>query len=231
MKSEGMSDWEMLFKDRTEAGKILGGRLREYQGRNALILALPRGGVPVAAAVATALNAELDVVITRKIGAPGNPELAIGAVTGDGTVLLNDSLVSSLGVEKDFIDLKVKQAESEIQEYIRRYRGERPVPKVAGRIVLIVDDGIATGYTVMAAAEAILRKGPEELVIAVPVAPRESVYELEQATGCQVITVAQPSFFVAVGQFYEDFKQVSDEEVRNILRDYGKHEKARTNEK
>ncbi len=122
MKSEGMSDWEMLFKDRTEAGKILGGRLREYQGRNALILALPRGGVPVAAAVATALNAELDVVITRKIGAPGNPELAIGAVTGDGTVLLNDSLVSSLGVEKDFIDLKVKQAESEIQEYIRRYR-------------------------------------------------------------------------------------------------------------
>ncbi len=111
MKSEGMSDWEMLFKDRTEAGKILGGRLREYQGRNALILALPRGGVPVAAAVATALNAELDVVITRKIGAPGNPELAIGAVTGDGTVLLNDSLVSSLGVEKDFIDLKVKQAE------------------------------------------------------------------------------------------------------------------------
>lgn len=223
MKSEGMSDWEMLFKDRTEAGKILGGRLREYQGRNALILALPRGGVPVAAAVATVLNAELDVVITRKIGAPGNPELAIGAVTGDGTVLLNDSLVSSLGVEKDFIDLKVKQAESEIQEYIRRYRGERPVPKVAGRIVLIVDDGIATGYTVMAAAEAILRKGPEELVIAVPVAPRESVYELERTTGCQVVTVSRPASFVAVGQFYEDFKQVSDEEVRNALEDHSKY--------
>ncbi len=223
MKSEGMSDREMVFKNRTEAGKMLAGHLRQYQGRNALILALPRGGVPVAAAVASALNAELDVVITRKIGAPGNPELAIGAATSDGTILLNDSLVSSLGVEKDFIDLKVTQAEKEIQEYIRRYRGERPIPKVTDRVVLIVDDGIATGYTVMAAAEAILRKGPEELVIAVPVAPRESVYELERTTGCQVVTVSRPASFVAVGQFYEDFKQVSDEEVRNALEDYSKY--------
>lgn len=221
----------MVFKNRTEAGKILAAKLRQYQGRNALILALPRGGVPVAAEVASALNAELDVVITRKIGAPGNPELAIGSVTGDGTVLLNDSLVAALGVENGFIDGKINQAKDEIAEYIRRYRGERPIPETTDRMVIIVDDGIATGYTVLAAARATLRKCPEELVIAVPVAPRESVYELEQATGCQVITVARPSFFVAVGQFYEDFKQVSDEEVRNILRDYGKHEKARTNEK
>ncbi len=218
-----MSDREMTFRNRTEAGKILAGHLGQYQDRNALILALPRGGVPVAAVVASALNAELDVVITRKIGAPGNPELAIGAVTSDGTILLNDSLVSSLGVEKDFIDLKVKQAESEIQEYTRRYRGERPFPKVAGRVVLIVDDGIATGYTVMAAAEAILRKGPEELVIAVPVAPRDSVYELERTTGCKVVTVSRPALFFAVGQFYEDFRQVSDEEVRNALEEFSKY--------
>lgn len=223
MKLEGMSDWEMVFRNRTEAGKILAGQLRKYQGRNALVLALPRGGVPVGREVASALNAELDVVITRKIGAPGNPELAIGAVTSDGTILLNEPLISSLGLGKDFIDLKVKRAEEEIQEYIRRYRGERPIPKVADRVVLIVDDGIATGYTVLAAAEAILRKRPEELIIAVPVAPRESVYELERATGCQVVTVSRPTFFVAVGQFYEDFKQVSDEEVRSALEDYGKY--------
>jgi putative phosphoribosyl transferase len=217
MKSEGMSDREMVFKNRTEAGKILASRLSQYRGKDALILALPRGGVPVAREVASALNAELDVVITRKIGAPRNPELAIGAVTGDGTILLNDSLITGLGVEEGFIDRKIKQAKREIAEYVRRYRGERPMPKIADRVVVIVDDGIATGYTILAAAEATLRKSPQKLVIAVPVAPRESVYELEQATGCQVIAVAQPMFFVAVGQFYEDFKQVSDEEVHNAL--------------
>lgn len=213
----------MVFRNRTEAGKILADQLRKYQGRNVLVLALPRGGVPVAAEVASALDAELDVFITRKIGAPGNPELAIGAVTGNGAILLNDALISSLGVEKNLIDLKVKRAEEEIQDYIRRYRGERPVPKVADRVVLLVDDGIATGYTVMSAAEAILRKGPRELVIAVPVAARESVYELERTTGCQVVTVSRPAFFVAVGQFYEDFDQVSDEEVRNALEGYSEY--------
>lgn len=213
----------MVFKNRTEAGKVLAGRLSQYRDKDALILALPRGGVPVAREVASALNAELDVVITRKIGAPGNPELAIGAVTDDGTVFLNDSLVAGLDVSRDFIDHKIKQAKSEIADYVRRYRGEQPIPKVADRVVVIVDDGIATGYTVLAAAEATLRKNPKKLVIAVPVAPRESVHELEQATGCQVIAVTQPAFFLAVGQFYEDFKQVSDEEVRNALRSYSEY--------
>lgn len=213
----------MVFKNRTEAGKVLAGRLSQYRDKDALILALPRGGVPVAREVASALNAELDVVITRKIGAPGNPELAIGAVTDDGTVFLNDSLVAGLDVSRDFIDHKIKQAKSEIADYAKRYRGEQPIPKVADRVVVIVDDGIATGYTILAAAEATLRKSPQKLVIAVPVAPRESVYELEQATGCQVIAVTQPAFFLAVGQFYEDFKQVSDEEVRNALRSYSEY--------
>ncbi|HXL04522.1 MAG: phosphoribosyltransferase [Firmicutes bacterium] len=213
----------MVFKNRTEAGKVLAGRLSQYRDKDALILALPRGGVPVAREVASALNAELDVVITRKIGAPGNPELAIGAVTDDGTVFLNDSLVAGLDVSRDFIDHKIKQAKSEIADYAKRYRGEQPIPKVADRVVVIVDDGIATGYTVLAAAEATLRKNPKKLVIAVPVAPRESVHELEQATGCQVIAVTQPAFFLAVGQFYEDFKQVSDEEVRNALRSYSEY--------
>ena len=124
----------MVFKNRTEAGKILAAKLRQYQGRNALILALPRGGVPVAAEVASALNAELDVVITRKIGAPGNPELAIGSVTGDGTVLLNDSLVAALGVENGFIDGKINQAKNEIAEYIRRYRGEQSHPEITDKL-------------------------------------------------------------------------------------------------
>ena len=148
----------MVFKNRTEAGKVLAGRLSQYRDKDALILALPRGGVPVAREVASALNAELDVVITRKIGAPGNPELAIGAVTDDGTVFLNDSLVAGLDVSRDFIDHKIKQAKSEIADYAKRYRGEQPIPKVADRVVVIVDDGIATGYTVLAAAEATLRK-------------------------------------------------------------------------
>ncbi|MFY9187595.1 MAG: phosphoribosyltransferase family protein, partial [Bacillota bacterium] len=111
----------MVFKDRAEAGRLLADRLREYQDRNALILALPRGGVPVAAEVAAALNGELDIVIARKIGAPGNPELAIGAVTSDGTVLLNDSLIAGLRVGKDYIDRTVNQVQSDIRDYIRRY--------------------------------------------------------------------------------------------------------------
>lgn len=220
---EGTSDWEMVFKNRTEAGKILAVQLRQYQDKDALILALPRGGVPVAAQVASALNAELDVVITRKIGAPGNPELAIGSVIDDGSILLNESLVASLGVEKDFLENKIKQAKNEIAEYVKRYRGERPIPRIADRVVILVDDGIATGYTVLAAAKATLTKDPKKLIIAVPVAPRESVQELEQTTGCQVIAVSQPSFFLAVGQFYEDFKQVSDEEVRNALQDFSRY--------
>lgn len=222
MNSEGKSDPEMVFKDRAEAGRLLADRLREYQDRNALILALPRGGVPVAAQVAAALNGELDIVIARKIGAPGNPELAIGAVTSDGTVLLNDSLIAGLRVGKDYIDRAVNQVQSDIRDYIRRYRGDRPAPEVSGRIVLIVDDGIATGYTVMSAAQAILGKDPEELIIAVPVAPRESVSELQQSTGSKVVAVSTPSFFVAVGQFYKDFKQVSDEEVIEALEGHRK---------
>jgi putative phosphoribosyl transferase len=220
MKSEGMSDREVVFKNRAEAGRVLAAQLHQYRGSDALVLALPRGGVPVAAEVASVIDAELDVIISRKIGAPGNPELAIGAVTSDGAILLNDALVATLNVGEDFIDHSVSQARREIAEYTRLYRGERPVPKITGRIVIIVDDGIATGYTVLAAVQASLRKNPKELIIAVPVAQRESVYELEEATGCQVIAVVQPTLFIAVGQFYEDFQQVPDAQVRSILQSY-----------
>lgn len=220
MKSKGMNNREMVFKNRAEAGKILAAKLQQYRDCNALVLALPRGGVPVAAEIASALNAEFDIVIARKIGAPGNPEMAIGAVTSDGATLLNDSLIATLGVSEDYLNCKIEQANREIAEYVRLYRGERSVPRIANRIVLIVDDGIATGYTVLAAAKAILRQDPEKLIIAAPVGPRESVRDLQRITGCQVVTVDKPVFFIAVGQFYDDFEQLSDDEVRSIIRGY-----------
>lgn len=212
----------MIFKNRTEAGRLLGEKLKKYKDKNALVLALPRGGVPVALEIATILDAELGVVITRKIGAPGNPELAIGSVADDGTAFLNNSIIADLGIETDYIKHKIKQVKNEIAEYIERYIGESPVPEIAGRTVIIVDDGIATGYTILAAIKTIMGKHPKELVIAVPVGPRDSIDELQQTTGCSVITLMQPVFFIAVGQYYEDFRQVSDEEVSRLLRHYRK---------
>ncbi|MDI6637570.1 MAG: phosphoribosyltransferase [Bacillota bacterium] len=206
----------MIFKDRTHAGQLLAKQLERYRGTDALVLALPRGGVPVGAEIARALSADLDTVIPRKIGAPGDPELAIGAVSGHGGVLLNEDLVRALGVPREYIREAVARERAEIERRSRLYRGAEPAPHIEGRAVIVVDDGIATGYTMLAALRGVRQEKPARLVAAVPVAPPDSVARLE-AEADEVVVLSRPVPFFAVGQFYEDFSQVSDEEVQDIL--------------
>ncbi len=206
----------MIFKDRTHAGQLLAKQLERYRGTDALVLALPRGGVPVGAEIARALSADMDTVIPRKIGAPGDPELAIGAVSGHGGVLLNEDLVRALGVPREYIREAVARERAEIERRSRLYRGVEPAPHIEGRTVIVVDDGIATGYTMLAALRGVREEKPARLVAAVPVAPPDSVARLE-AEADEVVVLSRPVPFFAVGQFYEDFSQVSDEEVRDIL--------------
>ncbi|MGE5594349.1 MAG: phosphoribosyltransferase [Betaproteobacteria bacterium] len=206
----------MIFEDRTHAGQLLAKELARYGDRDVLVLALPRGGVPVGAKIARQLHAELDVVITRKIGAPGDPELAIGAVSGNGAVILNEGLVRVLGVPEEYIREAAARERAEIHRRSLLYRGGRPAPRVKGRTVIVVDDGIATGYTMLAALRGVRQEGPARLAAAVPVAPRDSIAKLE-AEADDVVVLSTPTHFFAVGQFYEDFSQVTDEEVQAIL--------------
>lgn len=218
----------MVFKDRSQAGKLLAKELLDYKGKDALVLALPRGGVPVGAEIARELSAELDIVIPRKIGAPGDPELAIGAVSARGMVIVNEDLVRALGVSDDYIARAVAEVRCEIDRRMRLYRGDRQAPRVHGRTIILVDDGVATGYTMLAAIRGIREEGPGRLVVAVPVAPPDSVRNLEKAAD-EFIVLATPIPFFAVGQFYVAFEQVSDAEVREILETFqdGRHASGR----
>lgn len=205
------------FKNREEAGKKLAERLLEWEEKNPIVLAIPRGGVTVAYEVAKALKAPLDLIIPRKIGAPGNPELAIGAVTEDGTLILNDDLVARLRVSEEYVEA-VKEAEmEEIRRRKRAYRGDMPPQSLRDKTVILVDDGIATGATVRAAVKSLRRQKPRAVIVAVPVAPPESVRALEREVDKVVCLVVFEPFF-AIGQFYEDFSQVSDEEVIEFLK-------------
>lgn len=206
----------MIFEDRAHAGQLLARELARYAEPDVLVLALPRGGVPVGAEIARALKAELDVVIPRKIGAPGDPELAIGAVSGNGAVILNEELVRVLGVPEAYIREAAARERVEIRRRSLLYRGRQPAPRVKGRTVIVVDDGIATGYTMLAALRGVRQEGPAMLVAAVPVAPPDSIAKLE-AEADEVVALSTPSHFFAVGQFYQDFSQVTDEEVQAIL--------------
>jgi predicted phosphoribosyltransferase len=192
--------------------------LQKFQGEDLLILAIPRGGVVVASEVARALGAPLDLIMPRKIGAPGNEELAIGAVAGDGQVILNSALVASLGVSQEYIDERVKKEVEEIQRRRRRYLGDATGPNVGNKVVLIVDDGLATGYTALAAIKAVKMLKPRRTVLAVPVAPPETVGRLEGEVD-ELICLSTPEPFFAVGQFYSEFHQVTDEEVVSTLRE------------
>lgn len=207
----------MLFKNREEAGRRLAERLAREDLPDGLVLGIPRGGVVVAAAVARALNLPLDIIVPRKIGAPGNPEYAIGAVTQDGTVIYNPALLRSMRLEEAALK---RQVEAEIREIERRmtlYRGTRVPPDCQGRTVILVDDGIATGYTVLAALRSLRRAGARKTVLAVPVAPPESLQRLEPEVD-RLLCLESPADFYAVGQFYLDFGQTTDEEVIALLR-------------
>ena len=207
----------MIFRDRTDAGRRLAERLGQYAGRpGVLVLALPRGGVPVAFEVARALGAPLDVFLVRKLGVPGHEELAMGAIATGGVRVVNEAVVRELGIGGEVIDAVAGRERAELERRERAYRGERPAPEVRGRAVILVDDGLATGSTMRAAALAVLRQEPERVVVAAPVAARATCAEL-LAEVDDVVCAATPEPFYGVGRWYEDFSQTTDEEVRELL--------------
>ncbi|MDW8102277.1 MAG: phosphoribosyltransferase [Anaerolineae bacterium] len=207
----------MLFRDRHEAGKLLAQKLLDLKGHpKAIVLGIPRGGVVVAYEVAKALGLPLDVFIARKIGAPGNPELAIGAVASDGTVILDELSISLMGVSRQYIEKEIEHQKEEIRKRLLAYRGGREGYSLQGRIVILVDDGVATGATTIASLRAIKASNPSQTILAVPVAPPDTVEKLRQEAD-RVICLYTPSPFWAVGAFYLNFEQTSDEEVKALL--------------
>lgn len=207
----------MRFANRTEAGRILAAHLDTFANRDdVVVLALPRGGVPVAAEVARALAAPLDVVLVRKLGAPGQIELAIGAIAEDGVRLVNEDVLSSLGLGLDTIDRVVAEEEPELARRLRTYRGDRAAVPVSGRTAILVDDGLATGASMEAACRAVAARGATRLVVAVPVAARDACDRL-RAVAHEVVAVATPVPFWAVGAWYADFEQTTDEQVVDAL--------------
>ncbi|MDD1776104.1 MAG: phosphoribosyltransferase [Candidatus Methanomethylicus sp.] len=207
-----------IFKDRQEAGRRLAEALVNFKGKDTIVLAIPRGGVVVAYEIAQVLGAPLDIIIPRKIGAPMNPELAIGAVSQDGTVVLNDDYIKYLSISHRFIESEVSEQIKEIERRMRLYRPQfKPLPILEGKVVIIVDDGIATGATIKAALKSIRSQKPQELVIAIPVGPEDTINLLKREAD-QVICLEIPHSFNAVGDFYEDFRQTEDEEVIELLK-------------
>jgi predicted phosphoribosyltransferase len=205
------------FRDRGEAGRLLATKLAAYANRpDVIVLALPRGGVPVGYEVARALGAPLDVFIVRKLGIPGHEELAMGAVATGGVRVLNEPIVRALGIPDYVIDAVTAWERQELERRERLYRGDRPPPAVQGRTVILVDDGLATGATMHAAIEALRRQQPARIVVAVPTAAPE-VCDALRAEVDEVICAITPEPFHAVGLWYEDFSQTTDEEVRDRL--------------
>jgi putative phosphoribosyl transferase len=207
----------MLFGDRTDAGRQLAARLMKYAGRSdVLVLALPRGGVPVALEVARVLHAPLDVFLVRKLGLPGHPELAMGALATGGIRILNEDVVRNLRIPDEVIDAVAAGEQEELERRERVYRGGRPAPDVRGRIVILVDDGLATGSTMRAAVAALRRQGPARIIVAVPVGAPDTCAEFQDEAD-EAICVRAPEPFYAVGLWYDDFSQISDEEVHDLL--------------
>jgi putative phosphoribosyl transferase len=205
------------FQNRSEAGQLLGERLGYLTSERPVVLGLPRGGVPVAFEVAQALASPLDVLVVRKLGVPFHPELAFGAIGEDDAQVLNTQLVQRLGLSKDTIAEVARHERAELIRRVEFYRGDRAALALIGRTVVIVDDGLATGATARVAVEVARARGAKRIIVAVPVSPREAVAELRTLAD-EVISLHVPTQFEAVGEWYEDFNQTTDDEVTSLLR-------------
>ena len=207
----------MIFRNRSDAGQYLATKLLRYKGReDVLVLALPRGGVPVAFEVAQVLQVPMDIFLVRKLGVPGHEELAMGAIATGGVRVLNEDTVNYLGIPPEVID---SIAEMELKELKRRenaYRGSRPEPNVKGKTVILIDDGLATGSTIRAAAQALRRQDPAWIIVAVPVSAPETCDEYRIGVD-EIVCAVTPKRFLGVGRWYLDFSQTTDEEVRDLL--------------
>jgi putative phosphoribosyl transferase len=205
------------FRDRTEAGRLLAERLAVYAGRpDVIVLALPRGGVPVAFEVARALGVPLDVFLVRKLGVPGQEELAMGAIASGGVRVLNEDVVRYLGIPGEVIDAVAADEEQELERREHAYRGDRPAPEIRGRTAILIDDGLATGSTMRAAVAALKRQQPARIVVGVPAAASETCDEFRGEVD-EIVCAMTPEPFRAVGLWYEDFSQTTDEQVRDLL--------------
>lgn len=217
MSSYGLEHGVRVFRDREEAGKLLARDLERYAGRDdVVVFGLPRGGVPVAAEVARALRAPLDVLVVRKLGAPMQEELAIGAIGEGGVRVLNTRLVRSIGLGDDDIDRIAAREERELERRVKAYRGGHEALEVEGKTVIVVDDGVATGATMRAGLQTLRAMGAERIIAAAPVGAQDSVALLEEDAD-EVVVLETPAWFQAVGQWYENFGQTTDEEVRALL--------------
>ncbi len=206
-----------LFADRAEAGRQLAEALAEYAGNaSAIVLALPRGGVPIGYEIARRLGVPLDVYVVRKLGVPGHEELAMGALAGDGTCVLDEELIHGLGIDAAALDAVIHREVGELRRRESAYRDARPDPELAGRLVILVDDGLATGATMRAAATAIRARRPGSIVVGVPVAAARTCAGLRSIVD-RVVCLATPEPFHAVGLYYENFEQIGDDEVRRLV--------------
>ena len=205
-----------MFLDRWDAGRQLARRLIKFQAQNPFVFAIPRGGVVVAEEIAKPLKAPLDLIIPRKIGSPANREMAIGAVTQDGSVMLDQSILAYMGIEEKDLSPQIEAEKKEINRRMTLYRGTPEPPKVEGKTIILVDDGIATGYTVLAAIKSLRKLNPQKLILAVPVVPGDSADKFAREAD-EFVCLEAPEIFYAVGQFYHNFDQTTDQEVINIL--------------
>lgn len=208
-----------MFADRSEAGKKLAEELLGYKEKGCIVVAIPRGGVVVADQVARRLGCPLDLIIVRKIGAPGNPELAIGAVAGVEKVTVNKDTVRNLGVSEEYLQAEAVRQLKEIRRRRTLYLGDKPPLDLKGKPVILIDDGLATGYTTIAAIGAVREQGPSSIILAVPVAPQDTCRLLVTKVD-NIVCLLMPEVFYAVGQFYVDFSQTTDEEVIAIMNRY-----------